>query len=119
MDIKQWPKSQQKLKEFTKKYLMAFQKNVMKDAPTDILEIPEITEEMAEKFIPAMLMTQKRNLYDFFSENNIEIELGVDRTMEPKFCYSFGDDNSDLFYTRLEAEDEAFKAAFKLLEEKS
>jgi hypothetical protein len=68
-----------------------------------------------------------RDLYDFFDEQGIIIEIGVDWTMEPKYCYRvirdyWGDDRqrkwSDLFYKRTQAEEQAFLRAFEILENK-
>lgn len=72
-----------------------------------------------------------RDLYDFFDEEGIYIELLIDRTMEAKFCYSIYTYNkydeiewvnklkqnySDLEYTRKKAEIRAFLKAFEILE---
>lgn len=68
-----------------------------------------------------------RALYDFFDEKEIIIEIGVDWTKDPKFCYRvarfipYDKPNwhwSDLYYKRTEAEEQAFERAFQLLEEK-
>jgi hypothetical protein len=73
-------------------------------------------------------MFHERELYDFFDENEVIIELGVDYTMEPKYCFKVsvyhGDTTwafdfwSDLYLTRIEAEEASFKQAFIDLEEK-
>lgn len=72
-----------------------------------------------------------RDLYDFFDEEGIYIEILIDRTMEAKFCYSIYTYNkydeiewtnklnqnySDLEYTRKKAETRAFLKAFEILE---
>ena len=71
-----------------------------------------------------------RQLFDFFDENEIAVEIGVDLTLEAKYCYrtSYLKDGewinsgigvwSDLYYTRAEAEQYAFLAAFIVLERK-
>ncbi len=64
--------------------------------------------------------------YDFFDFNYICVEIGIDKTMEPKYCFEISTHKdfewdvfmSDLYYTRIEAEEEAFIKAFELLEEK-
>lgn len=71
-----------------------------------------------------------RDLYDFFDSNNIHIEILIDKTMEPKYCYSIHTYNdaeiewidklnvkySDLEYTREKAEESGFNKAFEILE---
>jgi hypothetical protein len=82
----------------------------------EISEVPEIGEEISQEYGKAVLLTNLRSLYSFFDEEGIVMELGVDRTTEPKFCYSFDTTNSDLFYTREEAEVAGFVKAFQKLE---
>lgn len=118
IELKQFPKSEKLLQEFFRRNLEAFQKNVMKEAPTEILEIPKIEDEWVKKYTESSLVTNPGILTSFFDENGIIMEIGVDRTMEPKFCYSFGENNSDLFYTRTEAEMEGWKECFKQLEQR-
>ena len=83
----------------------------------------------------AVLSRQKqRLLYDFFDENEIYIEIEIDRTLEAKFapsvywleeemedldfdCYQNWTDEC-LYKTRREAEEAAFIKAFEILENK-
>lgn len=69
-----------------------------------------------------------RQLFEFFDIQDIAVEIGVDLTLEAKYCYRvfyLKDDEwinsgvgiwSDLFYTRREAEEEAFERAFEIFE---
>lgn len=66
----------------------------------------------------------KRLLYDFFDKNEIYVEISIDKTLEAKYCYEISTEQefewncsgySDLFYTRTEAEEEAFTKAFEIL----
>ena len=72
-----------------------------------------------------------RQLFDFFDQNEITVEIGVDYTMEPKFCYKISEyvdgewnlltdiykaEWSDLYLRRPEAEQDAFERAFEVFE---
>lgn len=69
-----------------------------------------------------------RQLYEFFDERLIAVEIGIDITLEAKYCYkiAYMEDGeweilmnqnwSDLYYTRAEAEEVAFTKAFEILE---
>jgi len=116
IDLKEFPKSKKLLQEFGKKNLLAFQKNIMKEAPVEGLEIPEISDEMAESYANALLTTQPRILYDFFDEN--ELYISVIRNADNWSADVEGTDETGLYNTRIEAEFALFKIAFKLLEEK-
>ena len=70
-----------------------------------------------------------RDLYDFFDEQKIFIEVVIDRTMKLKFCYGIVNEftssllqyeftYSDLYRSRMVIEEDAFIEAFKILEEK-
>ena len=68
-----------------------------------------------------------RNLYYFFDEIGLYVEIGIDKTMEAKFCYEISWEKdfdwkttgySDLEYTRERAEETAFERAFEILEER-
>ena len=104
----------------------------------DHIKTKEQFPEAWEKFIewsglrlswhPFDSHNQLRIIYDFFDENGIIIEIGVDCTMEPKYCYKVHEHIetdlewhspkwSDLYLHRSEAESDAFEAAFKILEE--
>ena len=71
----------------------------------------------------------RQYLYDFFDELVIPVEIGVDLTLEPKYCFRtfYVDDDgewvnsgigvwSDLYYHRHEAEEAGFMSAFAILE---
>ena len=68
-----------------------------------------------------------RQLFDFFDQNEIAVEIGVDLTLEAKYCYRVsylkdgewvnpGDFWSSLYYTREEVEVIAFTKAFGIFE---
>jgi hypothetical protein len=112
------PKAAKKYFQFSGNALREIQKSFLEEVPegVEISEVPEIGEEISQEYGKAVLLTNLRSLYSFFDEEGIVMELGVDRTTEPKFCYSFDTTNSDLFYTREEAEVAGFVKAFQKLE---
>jgi len=116
IDLKQFPKARIKLEKFFRRNLEAFQKNIMKEAPTDILEIPKIEEEWVKKYTESSLATQPRILYDFLDENEIYITIDM---FQGKF---FGKIIGSLYKTkeydeRVECELETFQEAFRQLED--
>ena len=70
----------------------------------------------------------RQYLYDFFDEQEIAVEIGIDLTLEAKYCFKIaylvdGDwklagiaDWSDLYLRRHEAEEAAFMEAFAVFE---
>lgn len=132
IDLQLFPKSKKLLQEFAKKNLLAFQKNIMKENKVEGVEIPEITDDMAENYATALLSTNPRILYDFFDEQ--EIYLSIRNARKDNFYFSWnvkfdkgvykdcskaaGKSSISSFKTRLECEDDAYKFIFKLLEEK-
>lgn len=118
MKIKNFPKSEKKLQEFLRRNLEAFQKNVMKDSPTEILAPPDIQEEWVVKYSEVVLTTEPRTVVDFLDEQGIYIT--TDYIYQEGFvCHVVGANWIGRVYeNRIEAELEAFEAAFELLEEK-
>lgn len=113
-----FPKSSKKLQEFVKRNLIAFQKNIMKETKEKgEFEIPEITDEMAQRLTEGTLITRPRDLFDFFDEQEIFITI---EWFQGNFI---GHIVSTIYATkeykeRVEAEQELFEEAFKILEEK-
>lgn len=117
--LQQCPKSAGKFYQWIHQHLRNIQVLHEKSISEDMeMVIPEIEKEFVELFAESTLSTNWRSLFSFFDQEGVVMEIGVDRTSDPKFCYSFNTSNSDLFYTRPEAEIEGFVQAFKLLEEK-
>lgn len=115
--LNDFPKGKKLLQEFAKRNLLAFQKNVMKEQPIEGLEIPEITEEMAENYANALISSQPRLILDFMDENEIFICTSF---FQGEF---FGNIPGSLYESkahkeRIELEQEMYNEAFKQLEEK-
>lgn len=117
IETSQYPKGKKLLEEFARRNLAEFQKNIMKDAPVEGLEIPAITDEMAEQYAKALLTTQPRILYDFFDENGIIIEITFS-DKEGGWDYNVNNTRSLNYASRLQAENNAFYESFRQLEEK-
>lgn len=117
IETSQYPKGKKLLEEFAKRNLLAFQKNVMKDAPLEGLEIPEITDEMAENYANALITTQPRILIDFMDSNDIfmctEFFQGEFFGNIPGSLYK-----SKGYKERVEMEQDMYLEAFQQLEEK-
>jgi len=117
MNIKEFPKSEALLQEFFKKNLLAFQKNIMKDAPMEGMSVPEITGEMSKAYMESMLLTNTRLLFDFFDENKVYIQVLYygEKGFLP-LVVGMNNDMEHTFPDRMEAEHFAFKTAFEILE---
>lgn len=116
--IKEFPKTEKKLKGFLRRNLEAFQKNVMKEAPTEILEVPEIQEEWVEKYASVVLDTEPYTVTCFLDEEGVIVT--TDYIHGKGFMCNIVDSefSSQVYKNRLEAEREAFVEAIKILEEK-
>ena len=113
-NLKQFPKSEKKLQEFLRRNLEAFQKNVMKEAPVEIMAPPEIQEEWVKKYSEVVLTTEPYTVISFLDENNINII--VDKTNS---IWSSKINNSPLegkYNSRVEAEISKYEEAFQFLE---
>lgn len=118
ININEFPKSKKLLGEFGKRNLSAFQKNIMKEREIEGVEIPEITDEMADSYANALLTTQPRILFSFFDENKLYIDITYDDLgVFYKQVYT-GELDKIMYQNREEAEIAGFLEAFKLLEEK-
>ena len=113
MNINDFPKSKEKLKEFVKQNLLKFQEATSEAAKEAL--IPEITDEMVDQYIQVILLVQSRNLYDFFDMNKIIIEIGYLDTDET-WDYAINSLGESNFKSRIEAEGKAFEHAFKEME---
>ena len=115
MNIKDYPKSYKLLQAFVKKNLIAFQKNITKDITGDV-EVPEITDEWAEKMTEGMIITQRRSLLDFFDQQELFITIEwfqgnfIGKIVGTLF-------QSKEYKDRMECEMETFEQAFIELEE--
>jgi len=104
-----YPKSHEKLVDFILGRLQTASK--IMGAPPE--GTPQVPREFGERVVTGLLMGNWRTLYDFFDENEIIVLLQC----IGKFSYSVGRDWVGEFNTRVEAEKEAFEAAFKMLED--
>lgn len=113
--IDEYPKSKQLLAEFSKRNLLAFQKNITKDVEA---EIPEITDDMAAKYAEALITANISVLYGFFDEQGIYLTLKywADGLFLP--CVNDVCNDKERASSRQEVENDLFKYAFQLLEEK-
>lgn len=114
--VKTYPKSGQLLKNWTKKMLSNFQTLITGSKDPNInkgLELPEITDDMAEKALEGLVSINFRLLYDFFDENRVYSYVGFD--VASGFVNNFTDKD---YETRTEAEIEGFEYSFKTLESK-
>ena len=114
MYIDNYPKS----KEILKEYLL---KNITHPENTPEEVIKAVKEfAVGDERIQQIITIDPNILFEFFDNNKVYIQIGVDNTLDVKFAFSldFGKTYSDLYYTRKQAETEAVLEAFKLLEEK-
>lgn len=117
INIKEYPKSKKLLEDFARKNLLAFQKNITKEQPVEGIEIPEITDEMAEQYANALLVTNPRILFDFMDSQ--EIFICIDMFQGEFFGSIIGSlYKSNKYKERVELEQEMYVEAFKQLEEK-
>lgn len=107
-----------KSKELLKKYLS---KNITHPESTPEEVVKAVKEFVTgDERINAIIEKEPNTLFEFFDDNKVYIQIGIDNTLDVKFTYSFdyGKTYSDLFYKRKQAETEAVLEAFKILEEK-
>lgn len=116
----QFPKAHQKLVSFIIERLQQAQKMVVPEG-TDV-DLPEIPASFAERAMDGMLLGNHRTLFDFFDNQQIFIEIQViddENVISFSYMNKFFGGGCILYKSRIEAELEAFKSAFKLLEEQS
>lgn len=111
IDLNNYPESKKELLTFTKTILSAFQK--MSVAPG--VEMPPITEEIAEQFMNTMFTLGPKNLLDFFDEQDIYISC-IYSGEEQKFYALVRGFETNHFDKRSDMEKAAFLKAFDILE---
>jgi hypothetical protein len=112
--------------EIKEKYPLAWIEIIKPDKDNVILK--DFGFEVYEEMEMASMEVFPRSMYDLFDELGIMIEVGVDHTRaeygKPLFCYKVlvfnhpEDQNNNwsvLYRSRPEAEEEAFKKAFEIL----
>lgn len=114
MNIKDFPKSEKKLQEFLRRNLEAFQKNVMKEAPVEIMAPPEIQEEWVKKYSEVVLTTEPYTIISFLDENDINII--VDKIGGIWLSKINNNLLEGKYSSRVEAEISKYEEAFQLLE---
>lgn len=123
MQINDYPKSKVKLMEFTKDLLIAFQKELTKDAPAGV-ELPVIDDELKEIYINNILINNKRSLYDFFDRENIHLLIDYAEGFYWQIKYKGESGITTVKITeppvkhtdRISCENEGFENCFKLME---
>jgi len=113
INLADFPKSREKVREVVKAQLVGIQAEMVKQIPKEMeFELPEIITQQVDLTIEYLLKNNFRFLYDVFDANGIEIEIYRGWKF---FIESEGDKK---YNSRMEAEEAAFKQAFKLLEAK-
>ena len=103
----QFPKAHQKLVSFIIERLQQAQKMVVPEG-TDV-DLPEIPASFAERAMDGMLLGIHRTIFDVFDDEDVT-----------SFSYIINFLEEDVLYKSIiDTELEAFKSAFKLLEEQS
>lgn len=129
--LKQYPKAAQKLTAWVGDRLRIFQKSLITSMPNSVsdISIPDITEEIMKKSTEITIQSYPATLYTFFDEQDIFIQphliaqFQLEKGWGYELTYSIPDDihNTDedeAFSSRELAERNAFKKAFKILEER-
>lgn len=115
--ISDFPKTERKLQAFLRRNLEAFQKNIMKEAPKDILEVPGIEEGWVKKYSEVVVETEPRTFTDFLDEEGVIIGTDYNTHNMGFTCNIVGTlFSSHIYRNRIEAEREAFEEAIKILE---
>lgn len=122
IELKNYPKSSIKLKEFVKEMLENFQKLALGAIPQgQEYEIPKIEDGILEPMMESLVNNQKRMLYDFMDLNEIYINTEYyDSTGDFGWNIQFNEkveSSKKEHNTRIEAENEGFIECFKILEE--
>ena len=110
-----YPKSFKLLTEWTKETLLSFQRMIMSGVKD--VEMPEITDEMAEKALDGFIKVNYRLLFDFCDKNGQQISITFNQ-VESEEYWEFGLPNyeSKEYKTRIEAEIDGINKAFEQLE---
>lgn len=133
MEIKNYPKSKDKLKIFIKDILKDLQQDVAKKLSFEEgFIMPEIDDDMLESYIPILEKGNVRTLYDFFDKNDIYISIRnagknnfyfswnvkYEKGINPEHEDASGNSSPSSFRTRAECEEAGFNFCFKLMEGK-
>lgn len=112
MDITKFPKSKELFKKETIEALNLF----ISSFPVGTgFDKEFITEDVIEKTQQATLENNPRHLFDFFDKQNIFLNI---EGKEKSWDWIIGGASGIGFESRIEAENEGFESAFKILEEK-
>ena len=117
--LKEHPKAATVIKQWILNQLLESLKN---DSIPEDFKQQILIDGIDDERIADLIDVSPRGLFDCFDEQKVHIQIGTDCTnvFKTMFAYSFdcGKTNSDLFYTRKEAEKEAVTEAFKILNDK-
>jgi hypothetical protein len=124
MNIKEkYPKVWQMLKEWMKPRLLSFQETLIKSSGA--VEIPELSDDILDKFVEVTVQSNIRILYDFLDDNKIRVfpewilPTKDDEDQESQWTYSINEEILfPYFKTRTKAELAGFEEALKQLNEK-
>lgn len=113
MNIKQeFPKAYELLKEWMKPRLLSFQESMIKAGGIEGSKIPELADEIVDKFVEVSLSSNIRLLYDFLDDKQLFMlpDYIKDRN---EWYYYINDEyySSDVYKNRTEAEIAGFNEA--------
>lgn len=119
IEVKNYPKVQTKLREYTKTLLVNWVKNAAGEEPG------EITTEHVDQVIDSLIIGNLRLLYGFFDDNYVYLQphlieqLNTEEGWGYELSYPGGIlDEEKSYKTRVDAENDGFLECFKVLEER-
>ncbi len=115
------PKAYKKLTEYTKEYLLNFQKKQVEALEGEEFTLPPISDKMAEMATDGLLYGNQSQLGEFFSDNDVDISLTFQNSDKSGKHYSYQFSNSRGIYSgqtvgRTATELRAYLRAFEILE---
>lgn len=112
--LNQYPKTKQELLQWQKNYLLGIQKDVLAEPGEEPLEMPEVTDAIAEQTLNMLFLMNHRFLYDYLDSKQIYVCI---LPQDKQFAFSIKEEKSEqLFKTRMEAEQAAFKRGIEINE---
>lgn len=112
--LSQHPKTKQELYKWYKESLLKMQNEMTEGETPEDLEVPDIQDEMIDDMVPASMIVNHRFMYEFFDERNLKVFL-LDKDGSISYQIN-GDVAGASFSNRVEAEQDAFKKCFSILE---
>lgn len=112
--LDQYPKTKQQLLEWQMIAMEGMQADMLEQMGADLegVTVPEVTEALAEQMLYVSFISNHRFLFDFFDSKKLHVSIVYDEGN--KFVYAVNGEMQEKKYnTRVEAEQEAFKAALQ------